>query len=879
MEASFDFFERLQRDANERPNKIALQFIAGDRRDALTWQQLAGEVRRRGLQLSQILLSRTGTHVGLLIEDSPQWGVWFIGAWSAGCVVIPLDPSQEGATLAGIVAHGECEILIFSAKYTDATRQLRETNSGLILLEDSYSASGGDSQEAGGTPLPLVKRDPADDLAILYTGGTTGSPKGVRLTEANLFWSIWDMLAVCPVTADDHILSILPLFHIMPVLANLLGPLYVGAKVTYLASRDPARVLAAFDDEQITGLLCVPQFYYLLVRRIFERVDEQSRLKRFLFYRLLSLSGLLRRRMGIQAGRVLFRQIHDRFGAKFRLFGVGAASFAPEVAERMLDLGFNLFQAYGMTETAGPVAVDPPGPKGGLTCGPPLAHARIRIQDPDPEGTGEILIAGEHLTPGYWNDPEATAELIREGWLWSGDLGFLDASGKLRVTGRRKEVIVLSSGKNVFPEQVEYQLQKGSEFIRELCIIGCSAGNGSEERLHAVIVPDFERLRDRGVSNVQDQIRYDIENASRALPSWQRVRSFEICDTPLPRTSTRKLKRFEVRPRFANSGINTGSRTAIEAEPEVFTLIRRIRKNCGAISPESHLELDLGLDSLERVELFSNIHARFGREISDEQAGRIVTAGDLARIVETAEPTSRWQLGRLAGDSTRAPFAGANACSIAISQTEFPDGIRPVRRLPGRGIGGKIPFVHAGHRQRRNSANRLFYNLRESRKLSGCPADRRGSALSRFPQTVFFSARKYVRTPLQRGLARLMRGISIDAGAHASEALRIGAEGLRKGFVLCVFPEGHRSIDGSLLPFHLGPSILSIEMGVPIVPTGIVGTQKVWGRASRRIHLNPVEVRFGRRIEVSGNPTYEQLTQRLHQTISQLIDSQTGALS
>jgi long-chain acyl-CoA synthetase len=865
MEPRIDFFERLETYAGERQNDIALQCLTGERRDPLTWRELVDEVRRVSWQISRMVDCRVGAHVGLLMEDSVQWGVAFIAAYSAGCVILPLDPSQDVAVSGQIVADGECAALIFSATYAAAACQIKEANSGLNLLR--YLS---DRAEGANAPLPLVNRDPNADLAIFYTGGTTGYPKGVRMTEANLFWSVRDMLAACPITAADHILSILPLFHIMALLANLLGPLYVGARVTYLSGRDPAQVLAAFHDEAITCFLCVPQFYYLLVRRIFQQVDAQPPLKRFAFYRLLSLSRFLRRRMNILAGRFLFRQIHDRFGPKFRLFGVGAASFSADHGETMLDLGFNLFQAYGMTETAGPVTVDPPGAHGGLTCGPPMPHARIRIHNPDQDGIGEILIAGEHLTPGYWNQPEATAELIRDGWLWSGDLGFLDANGRLRVTGRKKEVIVLSSGKNVFPEQVEYQLQKGSEFIREVCVVGLSSSDG-EERLHAIVVPDFDRLKERGVTNVQDQIRYDIENASRSLVSWQHVHGFEIRETPLPRTSTRKLKRFEVRRLDVDRRL--GDSEAHDAEPEVFELIRRIKKGCGPLHADSHLELDLGFDSLERMELLSNIRARFGIEISDEQAGQIFRAGDLARLLENAAPANdgdwvSWP------EILRAPLSDKekHIASLYLRRRPVLDwAIFLVCRLAG--------FVA-----------RLLLNLKTSgieeipREYPFVVCSNHASYLDAlaiaavlpfpvFRRLFFLGASKYARAPVRRWLARMIHGVSIDAGAQARSALRLAAEGLQKGLVLCVFPEGHRSIDGALLPFHNGPSILAIEKSVPILPVGLIGTQNVWGRASRRVRLSPIQVRFGRSIDSAACSDYEQLTRLLRESISQLIAS------
>ena len=464
---------------------------------------------------------------------------------------------------------------------------------------------------------------------------------------------------------------------------------------------------------------------------------------------------------------------------------------------------------------------------------------------------------------------------MRDGWLWSGDLGFIDPSGRLRVTGRRKEVIVLASGRNVFPEQVEYQLRKSSEFIKEVCVLSRPANDGASERLHAVVVPDFECLRNKGVVNIRDQIRYDIENATRAHPADQRINSLEIRATPLPRTSTGKLKRFDVPRHLASPTWQTQSKVAELEEPAVFALIRRIKTDCGPISPKSQLELDLGFDSLERVELFSNIRVFLGLEISDEEAARIFTAGDLVRIVGTAaqavdEQWVSWE------EILRAPLSDEERriASLHLSRRPlFELAMFMVCRLAGIAAKFLLRFRVTGIEE----IPREYPFVICANHASYLDALLIAAALpfSAFRRLFFLGAKKYTGTPLQRWLGRLMRAVSVDAGTHAGPALRLASEGLKQGFVLCVFPEGHRSIDGSLLPFHKGPSILAIERSVPIVPVGIIGTQRVWGRASSRFCLSPVELRFGPPIRwgsrQGGKANHEELTVHLQAAIGDLM--------
>jgi long-chain acyl-CoA synthetase len=870
-----DFFERLAQHAGQRPNDVVLQAVSGDDREVLAWRQLICDVQSLSLRLRQAVPHSTGSHVAVLIEDSPRFGVAFLAAYSAGSVVVPLDPSQELQSLSKTATHAECRVLLFTRKYEAVALAMREANPGLELL--SASSAELPSDPASPIPWPLEKRAPEDDLAILYTGGTTGSPKGVRLTEANLMWTIWDMLAVCPVNAQDHILSVLPMFHVMAILANLLGPLYVGARVTYLMDRDPVRLMKVFREDGITAFVCVPQFYYRMLRQIMEQVEAQPALRRFAFHRLLRLSRFLNRRLGVRVGRQLFSPIHERFGPRFRLFGVGAASFSPETAQTLIDLGFNLFQAYGLTETSGPVTVDPPGSSGGTTCGPAMPHARIRIHQPGESGIGEILIAGEHVSPGYWKDQNASAEILRDGWLWSGDLGFVDSSGRLHVTGRSKEVVVLSSGKNVFPEEVEFQIQKSSEFIQEVCVLGCGSGSGAGDRLHAVVVPDFDRLRSKAVINIHDQIRYDMDNACRTLPPYQRVQSFEIRNTPLPRTATRKLKRFEVRACVNNPRNNHAGFASGRPEPEVFSIIRRMKENCGIIGPQTHLELDLGFDSLERVELMSNVRSAFGVDITSEQAGRIFTVGDLAQVVETAAVRHQDWLGWPEILSQPLSEDQRRIASLHLRRKTFLEpGLFAICRLVRAVAGLLLNLTVSG----RDKIPLEYPFLICSNHASYLDPLLIAAALPFrvFRRLFFLGAEKYTRTSLTRNLGRIVRSIHIDSGIHAAAALRLAAEGLKKGFILCVFPEGHRSIDGSLLPFHSGPSILAIEAGVPILPVAIVGTQRVWGRASRRFQLNPVQVRFGQPIRPKG-ANYGHLTEQLREAIGELAGLPVGAAS
>src|SRR5262249_27077166 len=229
------------------------------------------------------------------------------------------------------------------------------------------------------------------------------------------------------------------------------------------------------------------------------------------------------------------------------LFASGGSKFDPRIAADLTELGYTMVNAYGLTETSAAATVTPVRENKIGTVGKPLRGMTVRIDSPNDQGIGEVSVRGPLVMKGYYGDDAHTAEIIRDGWLHTGDLGFIDNKGNLTITGRSKDVIVLSSGKNIYPEEIEAHYGQ-SPFIKELCVLGVAAdGNApTGEKLHAIIVPDLDEFRRRGQNAIMEMIRFDMENLSRDLPSYQRVHAFSIRNEPLPRTVTRKLKRFEI---------------------------------------------------------------------------------------------------------------------------------------------------------------------------------------------------------------------------------------------------------------------------------------------------------------------------------------------
>jgi len=343
-------------------------------------------------------------------------------------------------------------------------------------------------------------------------------------------------------------------------------------------------------------------------------------------------------------------------GIKMRYLISGGARFDASVCQDMYALGFNILQGYGLTETSGTATCTLPRHNVIGSVGPPLSGVKMKVMDvPGVEGAsgthvGEILIKGKIVMRGYYRRPDATTAVLRDGWLRTGDLGFFDKTGNLYITGRKKEMIVLSSGKNIYPEDVEQYYLK-SPVIKEICVVGLERTNGEPfaERLHAVIVPNFELMRERKIVNIKEALRFDVEELSANLPASKRILSYEIWQRDLLRTTTGKLKRFEIeeavrekqkqgvkQSQFSETRLTCDDQRWLEQAgvERALKVIRSVtHSDSSPIYPSSNLELDLGLDSLQRIELLVEVQQEFGISVPESAVFEVYTVREFVDLV------------------------------------------------------------------------------------------------------------------------------------------------------------------------------------------------------------------------------------------------------
>ena len=799
-----------------------------------------------------------GARCAILAGNSPRWVTAYYGILASGRVAVPFDTAFNADQVAKLLKDSGSELLITDAAHVAISKAAVEKSPcRLVLLDKSKDAPELASVDAVLTnprpdPFAVVDLGSGETACILYTSGTTSDPKGVMLTHANIQAEAEGAFQLfSDIGQNDALLGILPLFHALSQMASLLLPAIKGARVVFLESLNTSELMRALRERGITIFVCVPQFFYLIHNKIFKEVSARGRMVESLFRAMLSLNRTTRR-FGVNLGPLLFKKVHQTLGSRMRLLITGGSRLDPKIGADFEALGFTLLNAYGLTETSGATTVTTPKENVIGSVGKPLPGNEVRIHKPekDPETgyiVGEIAVRGGIVMKGYYNRPDATAAVMDDGWLLTGDLGRLDERGNVFITGRAKDIIVLASGKNIYPEEIEAHYQR-SPFIKEIAVIGLEGkpGEPMSERLHGVIVPNFEVLRERKVVNAKEMIRFEIEGLSSQLPATKRILSYDIWQEDLPRTTTRKVKRNEVekRVRAASQGQSadatppSGELSAQDKEwmgiPEVqraLMVMRDASKNKrDRILPGDNLELDLGLDSMERVELLVALERELNAHVPDSIVSEVYTVRELVDAVRA----------RIGAETSRDKEIAAWGTVLQTDPTE-PDVLAITQKRTLRLFFwycfGKLVYVFS----------RIAFRLQVSgieklpRKGPYIIAPNHQTYLdapifmSLLPWSVFrrqFSVgtSEIFGAGLVRRIANSFNLVPVDPDANMVPAMKATAYGLRHGKILVIFPEGERSIDGPPKKFKKGAAILAVNLNVPIYPVALDGFFEAWPR-------------------------------------------------
>ena len=901
------FYDRFLECETRWPNSVALELQRNDQIESCTYAELRQMAESIGRWIDENKFVR-GSRLAILADNHPRWVASYLGIIASSCTVVPFDTALHADQLTKLLKDSGTSLLFCDAKHAATAREaVTDLKLGLVLMDPDRMAKNSPEPHwaaalpaifaAGKGNFQPVPSNAEDIASLLYTSGTTADPKGVMLTHSNFIGEVEAVFDWVDLGPSDALLGVLPMFHVLAQMANLLLPLVKGSRVVYLETLNTTELLRALRERNITAFAVVPQLFYLIHQRIFEEVEKRGVLTQRVFKILLALNRGLRK-IGINAGKTLFSKVHHTLGQKMRYLVTGGSRFDPQIAKDFHDLGIDVLQAYGLTETTAAVFANLPSDNVIGSVGKAMKGVEAKIMDatvdprPQEDGgppSGEVVLRGAVVMKGYWNRPDATAAVLRDGWFYTGDLGYFDADRNLFLTGRKKEIIVLSNGKNIYPEEVEAHYLK-SPYIKELAVMGLEGKPGeSGDRLHAVIVPNFDVLRQKKIVNAKEVIRFDIEGLSQQIASTKRIGSYEIRQEDLPRTTTRKIKRFEVEKRVrANEArkVSDDSELPIEQpltddesawldQSDVRRALAIVRETTRStpepLRPAHNLELDLGLDSMQRVELLSHLEEQLGGNVDESQLAGMYAVRDLVDAVLQSAASGA------GGPGTRPVFAGWKA--ILAEPPDPSDVIALTRPQP---ISNAFWYLVSRLTQV-IAFDRFHLHVNGVEKLPNSGAyiisSNHQSYLdplilaSVLPPQVFdkvfaVGTSEIFGKRLMLRLARTLRVVVVDPDANLIPAMRAGAFGLRQGRPLILYPEGERSIDGTPRIFKKGAAILSIHMQVPIVPVAIEGFYEAWPRNKSFQGFGPLTMVFGDPIfppaeSETSESAYENLTAEL----------------
>jgi long-chain acyl-CoA synthetase len=534
--------------------------------------QTYGELRETVRDLGAAILARgvrPGDRVGLISENRSEWVVTYLAVTCIGTVIVPYDILLKAEELGSIMRAGGACMVFTSAEYLDkVSRALPPAVRSVVLFDPAAIAAAAVGDRAVSSFADLVAEGRAsrrsgsdpwasavapDDLAaLIFTSGTTGTPKGVMLSHRNLVENGDAVQMTTPLGPGDNWIIVLPFHHTYPTSMGIFTPLLTYGRITSVPSMKTNVLIGIMKD---TGATCIPAMP-LLIEKIYKGILTNVKAKgpvvRTLFSVMLAVSSFLFKAFGVRIGKVLFASVARELGvSKLRFFISGGGPIAKDVIDGMEALGLATYQGYGLTETSPVLSSTCPAHNRPGSVGLPLYNVEVRIDQPDANGNGEILARGPNVMLGYYNQPEKTREVIdSEGWLHTGDIGRQDSDGYLSITGRLKNIIVTKGGKNIYPEEIE-NLLSTSPLLAENVIIGKLDKDGGEYP-HAIVYPDPEVLKAAekergeplGPEEVRVLVRAEIQKCMAGAAVYKIPGSFDVSADELPKTSTRKVKRF-----------------------------------------------------------------------------------------------------------------------------------------------------------------------------------------------------------------------------------------------------------------------------------------------------------------------------------------------
>ena len=766
----------------------------------------------------------------LFSENREEWVYAFFGIWHAGLIAVPVDASSTANDLAYII--NDCKpsgIWVSENTCGIAEEAMAQVGHKMELLNLKKEGNNSPSKDVHEMVFEGDKNTPC---LIIYTSGTTGSPKGVMLSYDNLEANISGVADEVPIyNTERRTLMLLPVHHVLPLMGCVIAPITRGGGIALCPTLSGPDIMDMLCKGKVAIMIGVPRLWQTLYGAIKKKIDSN-----FVTRALFNLCATINNR---SLSRFIFQSVHKKMGGHLDYCVSGGAALDTEIGNGLTTLGLEVLEGYGMTETAPIIAFTRPGDYIPGCSGKPLPSVEVKIVD------GELCARGKNLMLGYYNRPQETADVIdSDGFIHTGDLAQIDGEGRVTITGRKKEIIVLSNGKNVQPNEIEFQLEKYDTYVKEAAV------TEKNDALWAIIVPQrADATEDFLKENV-------IQPYNKSVENYKKIMNIFIYHGDLPRTKLEKLQRFKLKDILENK--ENIAPEKIEApvfadNPELQAIATYIfEEKQIAIKADSHIETDLAFDSLDKVSLQSFLEQRFGITIDADEMAEFK---DMAAIAERCRSKNTTKHEEVKVESIN---------WHDIMNSESKNLVLPITS-PTHILYAKLfkAYLHFNNRLTIRGIENIPTNgpvimAPNHQSYIDGPLAISGLSAQQIKDFYFYATEEHVQGAIRRHLAGRHNIILMERKNLKNSILKM-AEVLKQGKSIVIFPEGKRTHDGAMNPFRKTFAILSKELNVPILPVCIQGAFKAMPRGRILPMPNHISVEYLPIIKPNAANSYEEL--------------------
>ncbi len=847
-----DLLDLFDTSVKRFPTRVAMRIERDGRKEQYTYEDVneltmraAGFFASKGIGKSSTNVSLSD-RVILFSNNMPEWGMTYFGILKAGATAIPIDPASTVDEIIAFAKAGEASAIVVSPKLAaenpDLKERLAEMSDGggkasrmlaapVVWTFDDVFEIQSETEEAKRSALLPAKIHSNAVASLIFTSGTTGTPKAVMLSHKNFVNMISMLSSVLDMDITDGVLSVLPMHHTFEFSAGFLTPFSNGTQITYLNELTAEELARTIENSHVTGLVGVPALWEMLHRRIKTRLRERGDWIADLADNVIEFNAWIRDNTPFNLGPIVFFPIHQGMGGKMRYLISGGSALSEKVQKDLHGLGFTVLEGYGLTESSPVLTVARPGNKllkGSV--GKPLPGVEVKIDKPDDNGVGEVLARGQNVMVGYYNNEKATNAVLNDRWLKTGDLGRLDDDGNLFIVGRSKDVIIDSNGKNIYPDEIE-DLYGKSGYIKEMSVVGLADDDGGE-RIAALVVPDYEHDIAIARAEVNKAIEAHFREVSAIIPFFKRVKALHLTPFELPRTATRKVKRLEVIDVLQALENRSKTKTKAVAESKGDDNMLWIRKIVATVSnrPLSDITAtdklaDLGFDSLMFVELQAAVEDAGGLVMSPDSLNEVQSVRELLTAVQRVDKSKkladepRTEEKKDDDDIVIPSIVRHVGNSIVdLAQNALYDGLLNTSIDGSNNVPWHVNFIVAP-----NHTSHLDTGL-VKKALGKDVAE----------QTVAVAAADYwFDTKYKRAyMNNFTTLVPIERTGSLRQSLRHVTQILDEGYNALIFPEGGRQESGVIAEFKPIIGYLALNQKIGILPIYIWGTHKAFPKGT-----------------------------------------------